>query len=171
MCTYRSKAGGSTVADVFWKEGCRVPEILATEIIALVEKGIMTHNANDHIYKVFQASISFPTMPKGSGIQDIKAVMQAFANEYYVEKKGTGHRRAAMLHFYQLQRAQEALVTLNSNWHPFENVELISHQKQIGIGEGDIGFGESGLSSEPAKRLRADKYEMDDDGFTVIKKR
>lgn len=170
MCTYRSKAGGSTVADVFWKEGCRVPEILATEIIALVEKGIMTHNANDHRNQVFQASISFPSMPKGSGIQDIKVVLVAFVNEYYVEKKGTGHRRAAILHFYQLQRAQEAFATFQSNWHPFENVELISHQKQIGISDDGIGFS-SGLSSEPAKRLRADKYEMDDDGFTVIKKR
>lgn len=169
MCAYRSKPGGPSVADVFWKEGCRVPDILATEIIALVEKGIMTHNAADRRGQVFQASLSFPAIPKGSGISDIKLLLPGFINEYYVEKKGSAHRRAAVLHFYQLQRAQEALATLQAGWHPFENVELISHQKQIGTNQDPIGFG--GLSVEPSQRLRADRYEVDDDGFTVIKKK
>lgn len=35
------------MADIIWKEGCRVPDILATEIISLVEKGIMKHNVDD----------------------------------------------------------------------------------------------------------------------------
>lgn len=96
--------------------------------------------------------------------------MQGYANEYYVEKKGTSHRRAAVLHFYQLTRAQEALVTLRSCWHAFENYELICHQKEIGISQDGIGFS-SGLTVEPAKKQRSDKYAMDDDGFTVIKKK
>lgn len=120
MCTYRPKLGGSTVADIFWKEGCRVPEILATEIIALVGKGIMTHNAADRRSQVFQASIMFPTIPKGSGISDIKALLPGFTNEYYVEKTGSSHARGALLHFYQLARAQEAHGVIQGTWHPFE---------------------------------------------------
>ena len=92
--------------------------------------------------------------------------MPGFANEYYVEKKGSAHRRAAVLHFYQLQRAQEALATLHGGWHPFENIEFISHQKQIGTSQDPIG---GGLSVEPSQRLRADRYAVDDDGFTGIK--
>ena len=48
---------------------------------------------------------------------------------------------------------------------------MFSHQKQIGVSQDAIGFPSSGLSVEPAKRLRSEKYEMDDDGFTVIKKK
>jgi len=34
MCTYGGKVGeGKTVTDVFWKEGCRVPEILGTDVV------------------------------------------------------------------------------------------------------------------------------------------
>ena len=108
MCAYRCKPGGPSIAEVFWKEGCRVPDILATEIIALVKKGIMTHNVADRRGQVFQASLSFPAIPKGLGITDIKTLLPGFTNEYYVEKRGTVHRRAAILHFYQLKRAQEA---------------------------------------------------------------
>jgi len=44
-CTYGGKiGGGKAVTDVFWKEGCRVPEILASEVIALIEKGLMSSN-------------------------------------------------------------------------------------------------------------------------------
>lgn len=47
MCTYggRTAAEGRSVTDVCWKEGCRVPEILASEVIALINKGIIT---SDH---------------------------------------------------------------------------------------------------------------------------
>lgn len=169
MCTYRPKLGGSTVADILWKEGCRVPEILATEIIALVAKGIMSGNSADRRSQVFQASLSFPAIPKGSGISDIKALLPGFTNEYYVEKRGTSHARAALLHFYQLSRAQEALADLQATWHPFENVAMVAHQKQIGTSQGGIGFGTSG--TEPAPRLRSERYELDDDGFQTIKRR
>jgi len=173
MCTYRSKAGGTTVADVFWKEGCRVPEILATEIIALVNKGIMTQNSADRRSQVFQASIVFPIIPKGSSIQDVKALFlgPGYANAFYAEKKGTSHvNRKVILHFYQYARATEALTMLRSTWHPFECIEMISHQKQVGVGADGVGFQSSGLTVEPAKRARAEKYDVDDEGFTVIKK-
>ncbi len=40
MCTFKGTNG--SVTDVFWKEGCRVPEILASEVIGLIEKGFMS---------------------------------------------------------------------------------------------------------------------------------
>lgn len=157
------------MADIIWKEGCRVPDILATEIISLVEKGIMKHNVDDRRSQVFQASLNFPSIPKGQGISDIKNMLPEFVNEYYVEKRGTTHRRAAMLHFYKFQRAQDALDLIQAGYHPFENVELICHQKQIGTNQDPIGMG--GLGGETSQNQRADRFEMDDDGFTIIKKR
>ena len=33
MCTYGGKGGSNSVTDVYWKEGCRVPEIMASEVV------------------------------------------------------------------------------------------------------------------------------------------
>lgn len=44
MCTYGGKGAGASVTDVYWKEGCRVPEIMASEVVTLIEKGIMSPN-------------------------------------------------------------------------------------------------------------------------------
>jgi hypothetical protein len=45
MCTFKGANG--SVTDVFWKEGCRVPEILASEVINLVSRGVMQSNAEE----------------------------------------------------------------------------------------------------------------------------
>lgn len=38
MCTYGGKSGNNSIAvtDVYWKEGCRVPDMLATEVLQLM---------------------------------------------------------------------------------------------------------------------------------------
>jgi len=47
MCTYGGK-NSKTVTDVFYKEGCKVPDLLISEVIALIEKGIMSANNEDN---------------------------------------------------------------------------------------------------------------------------
>lgn len=36
MCTYGGRHA-KTVTDVFWKEGCKVPDIMISEIVRLIE--------------------------------------------------------------------------------------------------------------------------------------
>jgi len=45
MCTYAGeKTNGIFFTDISWKEGCKVPETLASEVVDLINKGIMKAN-------------------------------------------------------------------------------------------------------------------------------
>lgn len=89
MCTYGGKgANAKKVTDVFWKEGCRVPEILASEVIALIDKGLMSSNHETTRNSIFEASIVISGIPKGSGLDDVKKLLRGYVNEYYPERKG-----------------------------------------------------------------------------------
>ena len=46
MCSYGGK-NSAIVTDVFWKDGCKVPELLVSEVISLIEKGIMSASNED----------------------------------------------------------------------------------------------------------------------------
>jgi len=63
MCTYGGK-NAKTVTDVFFKEGCKVPEVMVSEVVALIEKGIMSANTNDNRSEIFEASIHLFNVPK-----------------------------------------------------------------------------------------------------------
>jgi hypothetical protein len=123
MCTYGTKqlgkaTSGKAVTDVFWKEGCRVPEILVSEVIKLIDKGFMTSNHEAQRNKIFEASLLITGIPKGSGIDDIKKFLFEYQNEYYPERKGAASlSQPVYLHFYFLQRALDALYTLKTGAH------------------------------------------------------
>ncbi len=85
MCTFKGATG--SVTDVFWKEGCRIPEILASEVIGLIEKGFMSQSNEEHRNMIFEASIIVPSIPKGSTIDELKKLLYSYTNEYYIEKK------------------------------------------------------------------------------------
>lgn len=73
MCTYGGKAGaGKSVTDVFWKEGCRVPDILASEVAALISRGLVSADHEAARNAIFEASLIVSGIPKGSGLDDIK---------------------------------------------------------------------------------------------------
>jgi len=58
MCTYGGKkTNGMIFTDVFWKDGCRVPDILASEVVDLINKGIMKANNEDSRTMIFEATI------------------------------------------------------------------------------------------------------------------
>lgn len=103
MCTF--KGTEHVVTDVFWKEDARVPEILASEVINLIKRGIVSGSTDEYLNKLFEASILVNQIPKGSTVNDLKAVLHKFANEYYAEAKGVAGYRTCSLHFYKLQRA------------------------------------------------------------------
>ena len=86
MCTYGGEKTNETdvlrnptfVVDISWKEGCKVPEILASEVVDLVNKGIMKANNEESRAKIFESTIVVQNIPKGSTAEDIKSLLQNF---------------------------------------------------------------------------------------------
>lgn len=56
MCTYGGK-NSKTVTDVFWKEGCKVPDIMISEVVSLIQKGIISANNEDNRNMIFEATL------------------------------------------------------------------------------------------------------------------
>ncbi len=57
MCTYGGR-NQKTVTDVFWKEGCKVPDVMISEVMSLIEKGIMSANNDDNRSMIFEATLT-----------------------------------------------------------------------------------------------------------------
>jgi hypothetical protein len=169
MCTYGGKAGaGKSVTDVFWKEGCRVPDILASEVAALISRGLVSADHEATRNALFEASLVVFGIPKGSGLDEIKKLLQPFKSEYYAERKGpASHGHPAYLHFYKKQRAKEAIDFLRGAAHHYGGVELVSHRKEVGTNS-DCP---TDLAQPEAPKEERTANEVDADGFLVVKKR
>ena len=166
MCTYGGKGGSKSVTDVYWKEGCRVPEIMCSEVVVLISKGIMPQTLEENRNLVFEATINVFDIPKGSSVQDIKTHLNSFKNEFYTERKSNnGMQRSAQLHFYSVQRAKDAFTFLRNSAHQFNNNEMVVHKKEIGTNSSLVTEEEDG---DKPKRSRAAVF--DDEGFEVVKK-
>lgn len=85
MCTYGGK-NSKTVTDVYWKEGCKIPELLVSEVIALIEKGIMSANNDDNRNQIFEATLYIFNVQKGTTLDDLKKFLANFKNEMYTQK-------------------------------------------------------------------------------------
>jgi len=85
MCTYGGKSS-KTVTDVFYKEGCKVPDVLVSEVMTLIEKGIVSANNDDQRNQIFEATLYIYNVPKGTTIDDLKKFLSNFKNEMYTQK-------------------------------------------------------------------------------------
>jgi hypothetical protein len=47
MCTYGGR-NSKTVTDVFWREGCKIPDVLVSEVMRLIERGLVSANNEDN---------------------------------------------------------------------------------------------------------------------------
>jgi len=73
LCSYGGKGQAQkAVTDVFWKEGCKVPSVLASEVVKLIEKGFMSADREATRNEIFEATLVISGIPKGSGLDDIK---------------------------------------------------------------------------------------------------
>lgn len=170
MCNYGSKGAGKTVSDVLWKKGCKIPDILISDILGLIEKGIMSQDQNEQINKIFEASIVIYGIPKGTGLDDIKKMFSGYIDEFYPERQGQAHQNNPIyMHFYKRLRAQDAYETLRQSAHMFDDVELISRQKEIGTNQTALNKLESDEEIKTIRK-RADRQQLDDDGFSVVKR-
>ncbi len=85
MCTYGGR-NAKTVTDVFWSEGCKVPDVLVSEVMKLIERGIISANNDDTRDQIFEATLNIIGVTKGTSIDDLKKFLQNYRNEMYTQK-------------------------------------------------------------------------------------
>lgn len=112
---------------MFWREGCKVPQILCSEIADLINKGIDEVRLESDKSTIFEASIHIANVPNGNSIDTIKKFLGNFKNEIYTEKgKSLG---TFNVHFYQKVRARDALSYLQDTANQFSNCTMEVHKK------------------------------------------
>jgi hypothetical protein len=122
MCTYGGK-NARTVTDVFWKDGCKIPDTLVSEVIKLIERGIVSANTEDNRDQIFEATLIISGVNKGTSTDDLKKFLSNFRNEMYTQKgKNPGQ---FLVHFYKKPRARDAFTYIVNVPNQFQNVELI----------------------------------------------
>ena len=85
MCTYGGR-DSKTVTDVFWSEGCKVPDVLVSEVMKLIERGLISANNDDTRDQIFEATLNIINVTKGTSIDDLKKFLMNFRNEMYTQK-------------------------------------------------------------------------------------
>lgn len=99
LCTY-GKKGQKHVTDVFWKEGCHVPEVTVSEVVTLMQKGILSKDHEVNQKNIFEASLYIYGVSKEHNIAGLKQLLPSFKGEFYAEK---GEQLGSYyLHFYKL---------------------------------------------------------------------
>lgn len=162
LCTYGDR-NSKTITDVFWREGCKIPDVLVSEVMKLIERGIVSANNDDNRDQIFEATLFITGVGKGTSIDDLKKFLSNFRNEMYTQKGkvlGTFY-----VHFYKRTRARDALTYIKNTPNQFTNLELISHKKEIGLTPELTPL--QALAAEK-KRVKKEKI-FDDEGFEMTK--
>lgn len=85
---------------------------MVSELMALIEKGIMSANSEDNRNLIFEATLYLTNVQKGTTMDDLKKFLKNFRNEMYAEKgKSLGQ---FYLHFYKQMRAKDALAYIKN---------------------------------------------------------
>ena len=166
MCTYGSR-NAKTVTDVFWNEGCKVPEILVSEVIKLIERGIMSVNSDDTRDQIFEATLYITHVTKGTSILDLKNFLMNFKNEMYTQKGKMLGQYA--VHFYKKARAKDALTYIRNTPNQFTNVELVVHKKEIGTNSDMTPLQAQQMAQAAEKKKIKKEKVFDDEGFEMTK--
>lgn len=159
MCTY-GQQGQKRTTDVFWREGCKVPQILCSEIADLINKGIDQVRHESDKATIFEASIHIANVPNGNSIDTLKKFLGNFKNEMYTEKGKT--IGTFNVHFYQKVRARDALSFLQDTANQFSNCTLEVHKKEAGTNE------ESKTAEDLKAQKRGKRFVEEDDGFQKV---
>jgi hypothetical protein len=159
MCSYGHQ-GQKRTTDVYWREGCKIPQIHCSEIADMINKGFdeVTHQSSKTT--IFEASIHFSNVQSGYNIDDLKKFLVNFKNEIYTEKgKAIG---SFSCHFYLKQRARDALSYIQNQPSNFSNCQLIEHKKESGT---------LTIIEESKEQKKKHKKTVEaEDGFTTILK-
>ena len=135
---------------------------MCSEIADLVNKGIEEVKHKSSKTTIFEATISVSNVPLGNSIDSLKKFLVSFKNEMYTEKGKPG---CFAIHFYQKQRARDALAYMQNSPNQFSNCFLTEYRKEIGT------LPQPGQEEEKQfKRKGQQIVEEDDDGWSKIVK-
>jgi transcriptional repressor NF-X1 len=160
MCTYGGR-NAKTVTDVFWREGSKIPDVLVSEVMRLIARGLL--NNEDTRDQIFEATLHITHVTKGTTIDDLKKFLVNFKNEMYSQK---GKLQGQFyLHFYKKPRAKDALTYIKNTPNQFTNVELISHKKEVGV-NADTTPLQAAAAADKAKKKK--ERVVDEEGFEMV---
>lgn len=154
VCAYGKNA--KNITDVFWKDGCRIPTMMVTEIASLVQKGVLS-DTETHSTNIFKATVTVFNLQRSDTINDIKTFLADFKQQFYSER---GQRDGQVnLHFFNEDEAKDVFTYFKNSNSNFANVELRTHSKEEQ---------EEESKADEAGRKKKRKAEVDDEGFSVI---
>ena len=156
VCSYGGRKGSKPVTDVYFKEEptqSQIPATLLSDYVKLINKGIVSGDADERKSKLFESSIKLADLPIGFSLDDLKRNLVGFHTEFYTEKIGT--RGGFYLHFYNKYRAEEAYKKLRNNSSGFSYIDLIDHTNQESKAK----------KGKPKKKKQA---ELDFEGFREV---
>jgi len=164
MCVY-GQMGQKRVTDVFWRDGCKVPEIMCSEIAEMISKGIEEVKTESNMSTIFEASILINNVTRGSSIDTLKKFLINFKSDIYTEK---GSSSSFKVHFYSWQRAKEAHSYIQYTPNQFSNCTLVRHKKEVGVG-GELNLDEINQAHAAAQyQPRRRKGSVDSNGFETV---
>lgn len=116
------------MTDVYWKEGCKIPDVMISESVSLIEKGLISANNDDNKFMIFEGTLHIHNVQKGTTMTDLKNFLKVFLNDFYSERgKVMGE---FFLHFYKKAQAKNAITFILNTPNQFTNFEFIQHEKQ-----------------------------------------
>jgi hypothetical protein len=82
------------------------PSTKLSDYVALIQKGVLSENADERKKKLFEATLKLTSLPVGATLNDVKVNLIGFHSEFYAEKiPGHPKRPEFYLHFYNIYRA------------------------------------------------------------------
>ena len=127
MCVY-GQLGQKRVTDVFWREGCKVPEIMCSEYAEMIARGIEEVKTESNVSSIFEATININCVPMGNNLDTLKKFLVNFRNEMYTEKGATMSQ--FKVHFYKWARARDAYSYIQNTPNQFSNCTMTKHLKE-----------------------------------------
>jgi len=98
MCVYGSH-GQKRVTDIFWKDGCVVPELMCSEVADMINRGIKEVKEEATVTTIFEGTLMIYNVPKGNSIDTLKKFLSHYRSEMYTEKGQT--IASFKVHFYR----------------------------------------------------------------------
>lgn len=92
------------VIDVYYTEDSRIPEVLLSEYVRLIQKGVLASSTKER-KNPFNASLYIYNVSREHSLDELKDLINEFKHMYYPEYDNKSLNKAFYLHFYNLECA------------------------------------------------------------------
>lgn len=155
------------VIDVYYTDDSRIPEVLLSEYVRLIQKGVLSSSTKER-KNPFNASLYIYNVSREHSLDELKDLINDFKHLYYPEYDNKSANKAFYLHFYSLECAQLCMRKLKATPNPFTSIKFIDNQKlklmaapaAASLDSDDDDEWETGASKKKKPQR------VDEDGFT-----